>query len=211
MACSVISVSGVPFRAGGIGVAILSSSSISSVAPIAVSGAGDCVASGVGNAGIGGKFASSKGCVGATDALDFLFALTLGRATLFFGEVDFFSGSAFIVVSSVDSNICNGSTDSASRVVRRVRVAFEGEPLAGIVVRRVDCRVPRGAGVNSSSLSSFTVITFESSSDDSTTAALRRDAAALRVGREGDNIVAVFAENRPLSATRNKEHNQMEM
>ena len=118
---------------------------------------------------------------GATETRLFLAGRTL---FLFVGERDFDgdTGSG-AMLSGLKS--CNGSTESPVLVLR-VRLAVRGVGRSSVVLRRGAFRALFcGAGVNSSSLSSFWGAWFSSSSDESTTGAFRREAAA-RVDLRGD-------------------------
>src|ERR1700712_4918117 len=147
IACSVISPNGVEIRGrvGEMGAGV-------GEAPIVVSGSGEADGSGVGRATVASDGSS------AIDARAFLFARTPTRP-----PVARFRGDAFLTgdddsegaTLSGGLNIWDGSTASLARV-RRARVAVCGVEGTSTVLRLVDCRVLRGAGGKSSSLSSLT-------------------------------------------------------
>lgn len=171
---------------GFVSITIGSSVIVGSFSVFSSSGSGDAEGFGVGSTGAKNEGAPSA-TLGALDILLFLmFARTLCLGALFFGGA-FFVGDAGAAASSssVGVNICDGSTDSLALVRRVLLVAGVNSEVSFAVFRLAVRVVLAGAGVKSSSLSSFWA-GCSSSSESSTIFLL--DAAALREGRVGDAL-----------------------
>lgn len=173
-------------RTGFVSMTVESSVIVGSFSVFSSSGSGEAEDFGVGSTGAKNEGASSA-MLGAFDILLFLmFARTLCLGALFFGG-PFFVGDAGAAASSssVGVNICDGSTDSLALVRRVLLVAGVNNEVSFAFFRLVVRVVLVGAGVNSSSLSSFWA-GCSSSSESSTIFLL--EAAARREGRVGDAL-----------------------